>query len=183
MRGHGEKFDRLREVAIAALLKYPTIKKAAESCGIGQSTLRLWLQDEDFQADYRAARRELLERSINRLVRHSSKAIRALVKALESDNDATRVRAADLILVHANRGIEALDFTEELKRLQRMIEDNKNAHRNHEKPSGETKSASPPDDPASQSTLGPTQGEPVEDLDNGRDDCGPMADEGPEKFF
>jgi len=46
--GHGEKFSRKKESAIAALLACPTLTEAASSCEIAESTIRRWLKDETF---------------------------------------------------------------------------------------------------------------------------------------
>ena len=43
--GHGAKIARKREDAIAALLTQPTVAAAAGVAGIGEKTLRRWLQD------------------------------------------------------------------------------------------------------------------------------------------
>src|SRR5437763_102872 len=47
---------RKREQAIAALLERPTIAEAAQAVGVSERTLRRWLSEADFAADYAAAR-------------------------------------------------------------------------------------------------------------------------------
>ena len=59
---HG--ISRKQDTAIGALLSRPTISAAAESVGIGESTLRRWLKDRDFLAAYRAARREAVSQAV-----------------------------------------------------------------------------------------------------------------------
>jgi hypothetical protein len=49
VKGHGEKFGRKKEQAIAALLSNPTIEEAAKAAGIGSVTLWRWLQDPGFK--------------------------------------------------------------------------------------------------------------------------------------
>src|ERR1700733_10785841 len=53
--GHGAKLPRRREQAIAALLAQRSVAEAARTIGIGAQTLRWWMQDRDFNADYAAA--------------------------------------------------------------------------------------------------------------------------------
>jgi transposase-like protein len=53
--GHGAKLPRRKEQAIAALLTQRTVAEAARTIGIGAQTLRRWMQDGDFNAEYAAA--------------------------------------------------------------------------------------------------------------------------------
>ena len=57
MVGHGAKFGRKKEEAIAALLTQPSIEQAARVAGVGPKTLLRWLKLPEFQAAYREARR------------------------------------------------------------------------------------------------------------------------------
>ena len=61
MNGHGEKLTRKQEQAIALLLTESTLTAAATRCGVGESTLRRWLQDPEFNAAYRSARRSVVD--------------------------------------------------------------------------------------------------------------------------
>ena len=44
MKGHGSKFGRKKEAAIAALLTQRNIEEAARVAGIGTQTLHRWLR-------------------------------------------------------------------------------------------------------------------------------------------
>ena len=50
MAGHGEKFGRKKEEAIAALLTQRNIEEAARTAGIGTRTLLRWLKIPEFAA-------------------------------------------------------------------------------------------------------------------------------------
>lgn len=67
MAGHGEKFGRKKEEAIAALLTQPTIEAAARAIGIGTRTMMRWLQRPEFQTAYRKARRDVQIQATARL--------------------------------------------------------------------------------------------------------------------
>jgi transposase-like protein len=56
MKGHGTKFGRKKEEAIAALLTQRNIEEAAKSIGIAPNTLLRWVKEPEFQA---ACRRRL----------------------------------------------------------------------------------------------------------------------------
>ena len=70
--------NRKQDSAIGALLAQPTILAAAESVGIGESTLRRWLKDGDFLTAYRAARREVVSQAVGHLQGACSVAVLAL---------------------------------------------------------------------------------------------------------
>ena len=57
MIGHGAKFGRKKEAAVAALLTARNTEQAARSIGIGPATLRRWQKEPEFDAAFRAAQR------------------------------------------------------------------------------------------------------------------------------
>jgi transposase-like protein len=57
MKGHGSKFGRKKEAAIAALLTARSIEEAARAAGIGTATLFRWQNLPEFQQAYRDAKR------------------------------------------------------------------------------------------------------------------------------
>ena len=75
MTGHGNKFGRKQEEAIAALLAQRTIEEAARVVGVGAKMLQRWLQEPDFQTAYREARRHAVAQATARLQHASSAAV------------------------------------------------------------------------------------------------------------
>ncbi len=71
MTGHGAKFGRKQEQAIAALLTQPSMEAAARSIGIAVKTLRTWLKVPEFHRSYLDARREV----VSQATRASSKTL------------------------------------------------------------------------------------------------------------
>jgi hypothetical protein len=57
MKGHGSKFSRKMEEAVAALLTHRNHEEAARAVGIGTATLLRWQKEPEFQKAFRAARR------------------------------------------------------------------------------------------------------------------------------
>lgn len=57
MKGHGAKFSRKMEEAVAALLTQRNVDEAARAVGIGPATLLRWQKEPEFQRAYREARR------------------------------------------------------------------------------------------------------------------------------
>jgi hypothetical protein len=63
MKGHGAKFERKKEEAVAALLSHKSVEDAANSIGVNAGTLLRWLQNPEFRAMYLAARREAVQQA------------------------------------------------------------------------------------------------------------------------
>ena len=120
MVGHGAKFGRKKEEAVAALLTKRNVEEAAQSIGITTQTLVRWLKIEEFQEEYRRARREAFGQSIARLQQASSAAASTIMKLLIDPNTpaSVRLRAADSIFTHAAKAIEIEDVQTRLARLE-----------------------------------------------------------------
>ena len=59
MKGHGAKFGRKKEQAIAALLSHRSVEDAARAIGLDPNTLLRWLdRNPSFSNAYLKARRE-----------------------------------------------------------------------------------------------------------------------------
>lgn len=122
MKGHGEKLSRKQEQAIAALLSADTIKAAAASCGISEVSLWRWMQLPEFQAQYRQARRQVVERAVSELQAATGEAVETLRRNLHCENAAVEIRAAQIIIEQAVKGIELIDLQERLDRLESIME-------------------------------------------------------------
>jgi hypothetical protein len=120
--GHGEKFTRRREAALAALLASSTVEKAAERCGVSYRTLKGWLAQEDFAREYRARRRGLLDDAVKVLQAAATAAVATLVTKLKAPKDADAIAAARLILEQAFKGTELLDLAGEVEKLREQVE-------------------------------------------------------------
>ena len=126
--GHGSKFKRQKEAAILALLTNRSIEEAARAARIGGATLVRWLKQEDFNTEYREARRTAFLQSIARLQQVSSAAASLMMKMLADPNApaAVRVRAADSVLKHARYGMEVEDIDARVRDLERARSDKDN---------------------------------------------------------
>jgi hypothetical protein len=135
--GHGDKLSRKFEQAIAALLDLPTVTEAAAAVGVDESTLRAWLRDPAFAAAYADARREILSRTVARLLAVTGKAVEALERNLTAERPADQLRAAALVLEYAVRGVEVLDLTEQVEELKRQVEERQHGIGGDQGPGGE----------------------------------------------
>src|SRR6266849_5924152 len=112
MTGHGAKFGRKQEEAIAALLSHRSIDDAAQAIHIAPRTLLRWLQLTEFNAAYRKARRAAVSQSVARLQQATGAAVSTLLKVMvdPSTPASTRVRAADSVPDHSAKAIEIEDI-------------------------------------------------------------------------
>jgi cytosine/adenosine deaminase-related metal-dependent hydrolase len=123
--GHGTKFGRKKEEAIAALLTQRNIEDAARVANIGTNTLLRWLQLPEFKAEYRKARREAVRQTTARM-QHATGAAGATVLKLMTDPNvpaAVRLRAAECVLDRATEAIELEDIEERVSELERAAEE------------------------------------------------------------
>ena len=120
MAARGSILGRKQEDAIAALLIHRNIDEAARAAGIGARTLLRWMKLPEFQMAYREARRQAFGQAIARLQQASSAAVSVLHKVMVDAGTppSTKVRAADSVLNHTIKGIEAEDILERLAALE-----------------------------------------------------------------
>ena len=123
MRGHGAKFSRKMEEAVAALLTHRNHEAAARAVGIGTATLLRWQKEPEFQQAYRAARRAAHGQSIARLQQGTSAAATTLLKTMidPSTPASVKVRAADSVLNHSAKAIEIEDIEVRVSELERSL--------------------------------------------------------------
>ena len=122
--GHGSKFGRKKEEAIAALLTQRNVEEAARVAEIGTQTLYRWMKDPEFDAAYREGRRAAVSQTYARLQQASSAAASTLVKLMVDANApaSTRVRAANSILDHSRHAIEIDDIEARLAVLEQAAQ-------------------------------------------------------------
>ena len=124
MKGHGAKFGRKQEEAIAALLTQRNIDEAAKTVGIAPNTLLKWMKLPEFDAAYRKARRLACGHAVARLQQGTSAAATTLLKTMiDAGTPASvRVRAAEAIFNHAAKAIEIEDIEARVGDLERAAE-------------------------------------------------------------
>jgi hypothetical protein len=96
MKGHGSKFERKKEAAIAALLAERNQAEAARVAGIDLSTLKRWMRLPEFIEEYRRARWEVVEQAYARIQQNTPAAASVLLKLMvdPATPASGRIRAA-----------------------------------------------------------------------------------------
>ena len=127
MTGHGAKFGRKQEEAIAALLSQRSIEDAARVVGVAEKTLRRWMREPKFSAHYLQARREGVSQAVARLQQATGAATAVALKLMTDPNvpAAVRLRAAEFVFDRSSKGIEFEDIEARVAELERATEANK----------------------------------------------------------
>jgi hypothetical protein len=109
--------------ALAALLAEPTVKAAAEACGLTDRTLYNYLADPDFKAELRARQDAILASVTSALVGLSGSAVQTLRDLLESETatDAVKCRAALGWLRTVRDVVELADLADRVAILEEKI--------------------------------------------------------------
>ncbi len=124
MSRSGKKLGRKQEAAILALLSSRNIDDAARTAGVNPRTLYRWMKESEFDAAYRAAKRDVYLQSVARLHQMTSAAVSTLGKVMVDPKTppSTRVRAADSILNHTAKAIELEDLEARVTELEKTTE-------------------------------------------------------------
>ncbi len=107
-----------KEKALTALLESATITEAAKKCGLSEKTLRRYLEDAEFQKEFRAARRVIFEQNIVRLQSLHAGAVDALKRNLNCENPSVEVRSAAIIIEGNRKDFETTDILLRLEELE-----------------------------------------------------------------
>jgi hypothetical protein len=121
MSGHGRKPTRLREQSIVALITQPTVELAARQAGVSYSTLNRWIRDEQFAAEVKAARNELLQSAIDRLKSSALEGVNVLIAIASNvaSSESARVAAAKALIDYALRVAAIEDLAARIEDLER----------------------------------------------------------------
>ena len=121
MAGHGEKFGRKMEAAIAALLTQCNIDEAAKAAGISTRTLMRWLKVPEFLTAYREARRAAYSQAVAKLQQGTTAAATTLLKVMldQATPASVKARAAECVMTHSAKAIEIEDIEARVSELER----------------------------------------------------------------
>jgi transposase-like protein len=127
-KGHGSKFGRKKEAALAALFSGKSQADAARLVGIDPSTLKRWMRLPEFQAELMQVRRDAMGQA-NALVQHNAVVLASLGLRLVGDAKTPASVKAHLILGLLDRGNKAVEQEDILVRMaamERALEEQKN---------------------------------------------------------
>lgn len=119
--GAGAGLPPKQEGALTALLAQPTVKRAAEACGVPERTLYRWLEeDEAFRRAYRRARRQAFAHAVSLAQQAAAMAVGALVRMLNDPacGHSAKVAAATNLLRFGRESIELDELVERVESLE-----------------------------------------------------------------
>lgn len=121
----GDILTPRKEKALQALLVSRTRAEAARAAGIGESTLRGYLQDPEFSERYREAFGNLVQDATRQAQQALALAISTLTEIMgNTDEQATaRIQAARSTLEYALKLTEQNDIMRQLDELERWKEE------------------------------------------------------------
>ena len=110
--------------ALSALLNNPTQESAAAAAGIGISTLKRYLADPDFQAEYKKAMSKLIEGAATQAKQSLSPALSCLREIVNDSkkSDMARIQAARSLLEYGLRLTEVYDLSQRIDRLEELAD-------------------------------------------------------------
>lgn len=111
------------EKLIAALVKFGSHRKAAEELGISTVAITKRLKNESFRNKYEDAKSSVLTEAVNGMKKRIALALNTLTEVMQDkENPATvRVSAADAMLRHTVRYMEAVEMENRIRALERNM--------------------------------------------------------------
>lgn len=110
--------EKNRPAAVLCLAQGQTTGQAAKAAGVSGRTILRWLDDPDFRHEISDTRTELLQLAVGRLAAGATKAVDALVDALDTERGQARVQAARTLLDACLSLRESLDLEQRLAALE-----------------------------------------------------------------
>jgi hypothetical protein len=109
------------EKIISALLSYPTVREAAKSLKMAESTLYNYLKDDEFKAKYSEAKTAILQQSTGYLQSNMAKATENIVKLIDNEETApqTRLNASRTVLEYGIKLTESIDILPRIELLEK----------------------------------------------------------------
>ena len=119
----GVAADRKDELILSALLANPTIKKAAEACGVSETQIRERLRNETFKVKYEKARRAVLKQTTTYLQGILADAAAKMYEIMNDPNVAAQVQlnAAEAIHRTCAKLTEQTDILQQLAELTKAV--------------------------------------------------------------
>ena len=107
-----------QQSALPIIAAAPTIAQAAGAAGIGQNTLRRWLEDDDFREELTSLRQESAQLARQELQGLMLRSVSVLTEAMDDPDMAIRLRAARYALSFAVQICEAEKLRSDIQALE-----------------------------------------------------------------
>src|ERR1035438_7783712 len=120
MKGHGTKFNRKMEAAIAAILTHKNLEEAAGAAGVSVATLLRWQKLPEFQKEFRKAKRAVHAQAMARLQQATGPAVSTVLRVMSDPQTppATKMRAGQIVIELSLKFIDQEDILARLEELE-----------------------------------------------------------------
>ena len=111
-----------RELLLSALLANPTVKQAAEACGLPETTVYNWLRKPDFEKEYETRKRQAVAEASDYL-RSRINAATQIIDEIMSDTDIApqvRLNAARTIIEMGYKIVEQGEIIARIEALEAL---------------------------------------------------------------
>ena len=116
-----EELTAKQKRVIPYLLAAPSIEEGCKRARVSKAAFYGWLKQEEFRDELYRRRRQIVELAIETLKANVTKAAQTLVKHLDSTRETISIRAAESIIEYAQRAIEAEEFEQRIRELEKRI--------------------------------------------------------------
>jgi transposase len=114
-----------RQAVALALASGRTIRQAAATCKVGESTIYTWLKEDEFRALVSQTRSELFEQAVGRLAKRSAQAADKLARLLKGKDERVQLAAAKGILELGTKLREAGELAARVQECERLLAQSK----------------------------------------------------------
>jgi hypothetical protein len=124
IRGHGSPIAQKGQALIAALILCGSLSKASAQVGISVDAAKHWLSDEDFRAEYEAAKRVVVEEAYQFLRGAMWESVAVLVRLRDDPEQPATLRrqCAYDILTLAKTVVDGEGLSERLAQVAAQVE-------------------------------------------------------------
>lgn len=115
------KLTNRQLLAISHLIVSSSLEEASQRAKVSRNTLYKWLKNEDFKAELKRQRDEVIREALDRLKMAITKAVEGLIKLTEAKREEVRRLACNDIITHTLKSIEIEDIEQRLDRVERIV--------------------------------------------------------------
>jgi|YelNatPaOPRAMG01_1025707.scaffolds.fasta_scaffold14409_6 transposase len=115
------KLTNRQLMAITHIINSSSLEEASLKAKVSRTTLYNWLKDENFKAEVRRQRDEVIQNALNRLKGAITEAVEELIKLTKAQREEVRRLACNDIITFALKSIEIEDIEERLDKVERIV--------------------------------------------------------------
>lgn len=114
------KLTNRQLLAIPYLLN-SSVEEGCKKARVSRTTFYAWLKDDDFKAELKRQRNEIIQNALDRLKSAITKAVEELIKLTNAKREEVRRLACNDIITHTLKSIEVEEIEERLDKVERII--------------------------------------------------------------